>query len=124
IEVRWGETDAATEARWSTAVEAMRRIYEALGGEMFLDQYRAEGRVSTAHPLGGCRMAERDAADRGLVDPWGEVFGNPNLFVVDAAIVPAALGVNPSLTIAAVAESIADRLVRGDGTRALDERLA
>jgi choline dehydrogenase-like flavoprotein len=121
--VQWRETDAATERRWSAAVGAMQRIYQALGGELFLDRYRQEGTVSTAHPLGGCRMAERADAPAGVVDPNGESFSNPNLFVVDSAAIPSALGVNPSMTIAAVAESIADRLVRGAGTTALKDRL-
>jgi len=34
----------------------------------------------------------------------GEVFGYPNLFVIDGAMVPTALGLNPSRTIAALAE--------------------
>ena len=123
-EVRWNETSAETEARWGAAVATMRSMYEALGGEMFLDAYRKEGTVSTAHPLGGCRMAESESDADGVVDPNGESFYNPNLFVVDGAMIPSALGVNPSLTIAAVAESIAARLIEGDGTKSLAERLA
>jgi cholesterol oxidase len=56
----------------------------------------------TPHPLGGCNMGAT-AAD-GVVDHKGEVFGYPNLFVLDGAIVPTAIGVNPSRTIAALAE--------------------
>jgi cholesterol oxidase len=122
-DVSWRETSSATEARWSAAVSTMRRIYEALGGEMYLDGYRKDGTVSTAHPLGGCRMTERGDAS-GVVDPCGESLRNRNLFVVDAAVIPSALGVNPSLTIAAVAESIADRLIRGQGTESMADRLA
>ena len=122
-DVSWRETSATTEARWSAASDAMRRIYEALGGEMYLDSYRKDGTVNTAHPLGGCRMAERNDP-LGVVDPCGESLRNRNLFVVDAAVIPSALGVNPSLTIAAVAESIADRLIRGSGTESLTSRLA
>lgn len=121
-EVRWPDTHPATEARWSAAVDAMHGIYRALGGEMFLDTYRRAGTVSTSHPLGGCPMA--DDREHGVVASDGEVFGNPSLFVIDGAIVPAALGVNPSLTIAAVAESIAERLTLGQGTRSIAERLA
>jgi choline dehydrogenase-like flavoprotein len=120
-EVRWRATDDATETRWNAALDAMRRIYQALGGEMYLDAYRKDGTVSTAHPLGGCRMAASETG--GVVDALGESFRNPNLFVIDGAIVPSALGVNPSLTIAAVAESIADRLLAGKGTRSLRDRL-
>jgi len=120
--VVWPSTHEVTARRWATAVETMRRIYEALDGEMFLDVYRRDGTVNTAHPLGGCTMA--DAAERGVVDPAGEVFGCENLFVVDGAIIPSALGVNPSLTIAAVAESIAERLEKGIGTRSMADRLS
>jgi len=121
FEVRWQDTHPQTEARWSTAVDTMRRIYEALGGEMYLDSYRKDGTVSTAHPLGSVRMS--DDPEYGIVDELGESWTNRNLFVVDGSIVPSALGVNPTLTIAAVAERIADRLLRGSGTEALVDRL-
>ena len=122
VEVAWRESSAETEQRWSKAVETMGRIYSALGGEMFLDGYRKDGTVHTSHPLGGCRMAN-DAA-HGVVDAVGESFTNENLFVVDGAIIPSALCTNPSLTIAAVAESIAARLIQGQGTTALRDRVA
>jgi cholesterol oxidase len=63
----------------------------------------------TVHPLGGCVMA--DDAQRGVVDHRGRVFsssqGNAvyeNLVVADGSIVPMPLGVNPLLTISALAE--------------------
>lgn len=57
---------------------------------------------TTAHILGGCRMG-KSAADS-VVDTKCEVFNNPNLHVIDGSIIPANLGVNPSLTITAMAE--------------------
>jgi cholesterol oxidase len=63
----------------------------------------------TPHPLGGCNMGT-NAAD-GVVDHAGEVFNYRNLFVLDGAIVPEAVGVNPSRTIAALAERAAALLV-------------
>ena len=64
----------------------------------------------TPHPLGGCRMA--DDPSRGVVDHRGEVFGYPNLFVIDGAAIPVAIGLNPSKTIAAVAERAAALMTR------------
>jgi cholesterol oxidase len=63
----------------------------------------------TPHPLGGCNMAE--SPDRGVVDHAGRVFGYEGLYVADGAVVPEALGVNPSRTIAALAERIAEGIV-------------
>ena len=59
----------------------------------------------TSHPLGGCKMGA-SAAD-GVVNHRGEVFGYPNLYVADGAIVPESVGLNPSRTIGALAERIA-----------------
>jgi cholesterol oxidase len=66
----------------------------------------------TPHPLGGCNMGETSAT--GVVDHKGEVFGFKNLYVADAAIIPEALGVNPSRTIGALAERIAKIIVSED----------
>ena len=56
----------------------------------------------TAHILGGAVMG----ADRstGVVDAHHEVHGHPGLYVADASVIPANLGVNPSLTITTLAE--------------------
>ncbi|HEU0033852.1 MAG TPA: GMC family oxidoreductase [Kofleriaceae bacterium] len=56
----------------------------------------------TAHCIGGCVMGV-DAA-HGVIDEQHRVHGYQNLFVVDGAAVGANLGVNPSLTITALAE--------------------
>jgi cholesterol oxidase len=56
----------------------------------------------TAHCVGGCIMA--DARERGVVDSNHRVFGYKNMYVCDGSVVAANLGVNPSLTIAALAE--------------------
>jgi cholesterol oxidase len=67
----------------------------------------------TPHPLGGCNMGT--SADVGVVDHRGQVFNYPGLYVADGAIVPKAIGLNPSKTIAALAEHIATTLVAGLG---------
>lgn len=57
---------------------------------------------ATAHILGGAKIAQDKG--RGVVDLQHEVFGAPGLYVCDGSVVPANLGVNPSLTITAMAE--------------------
>lgn len=56
----------------------------------------------TAHCIGGCVMGT--SAEDGVIDSQHRVFGYQNLFVVDGSAVGANLGVNPSLTITALAE--------------------
>jgi len=60
---------------------------------------------NTAHILGGCPMGV-DASD-GVIDTGHEVHGYPGMHVCDGSSIPANLGVNPSLTITAMAESFA-----------------
>jgi len=62
----------------------------------------AMGKASTAHILGGCPIGI-DASD-GAVDIDSKLYGYENFYVVDGSIIPANLGVNPSLTITAMAE--------------------
>ena len=52
-----------------------------------------------------------DDPERGVVDDLGRVHNYPGLYVLDGSIVPTALGVNPSKTIAALAERGAANLV-------------
>jgi cholesterol oxidase len=56
----------------------------------------------TAHILGGCIIGKNK--DLGVIDERHRVFGYDNMYVTDASAVPANLGVNPSLTITAMAE--------------------
>lgn len=63
----------------------------------------------TAHPLGGCPMG--DDPRTSVVDDCGRAHGHPGLWVVDGSMIPSALAVNPSLTIAALAERAAAAMV-------------
>lgn len=74
--------------------------------------------VALSHPLGGCRMA--NDASEGVVDEFGRVFDRTKtgeqpfykgLYIADASIIPTALGVNPSLTISALALRVADKII-------------
>jgi cholesterol oxidase len=47
----------------------------------------------------------------GVVDAWGEAFGHPGLYVADGSVMPGPTGANPALTIAALADRFADRII-------------
>ncbi|MDX6699745.1 MAG: enediyne biosynthesis protein [Solirubrobacteraceae bacterium] len=101
------------------ANDAMRRIAERRGLGRFMKLTETQGSYAS-HPLGGCRMAESPAL--GVTDHAGAVFGYEGLYCIDSSIIPTSLGVNPSLTIAAVSERCADLLVRRAGDFGLPAR--
>ena len=63
---------------------------------------------TTAHILGGAPVGK--SADEGVVDENFEIHNYPGLFIVDGSIMPANPGVNPSLTITALAEYAMSRI--------------
>jgi cholesterol oxidase len=63
---------------------------------------------TTAHILGGCPMGS--TSDSGVVDGSFQVNNYPGLYIIDGSIVPANPGVNPSLTIAALAEYAMEKI--------------
>jgi cholesterol oxidase len=84
-----------------------KQLAESTGGiPMPLPGWTLGKELITPHALGGCNMGT--SSENGVVDHAGKVFGYDNLYVADGAIVPRALGVNPSRTIGALAERIAD----------------
>ena len=89
------------------ADKAMAQIAARDGLGRFMKLTETRG-VYCAHPLGGCRMAE--SKDLGVVDDRCEAFDNEGLFCIDSSAIPSSLGVNPSLTIAAVSERAAAHL--------------
>jgi cholesterol oxidase len=60
------------------------------------------GVPSTAHILGGCCMGA--TPEEGVIDRDHRLFGYEGLYVIDGAAMSANPGVNPSLTITAMAE--------------------
>lgn len=89
----------------------VRDLGAALGaGVVWSPPWSLARKLITVHPLGGCRMA--DSPQDGVVNDRGAVYGQPGLYVADGSIIPTALGVNPALTIAALAERIAEHIVQ------------
>jgi hypothetical protein len=83
----------------------MSDIATALGGELRTSPAWTIGRKPvTVHAQGGCAMGRVTSED-------GQVLGYEGLFVMDGAAFPASVGVNPSHTIAAVAERNVERFL-------------
>ncbi|MCB8883070.1 GMC family oxidoreductase [Acidisoma cellulosilytica] len=97
----WNPTES--EGLIDGLIDIHRRLAKATGGEIVVPPtWSLLRQLVTPHPLGGCAMSASPAA--GVVDHAGRVFGHAGLYVLDGAIVPRALGLNPSKTIAALAE--------------------
>jgi len=93
----------APEAFMPEATDLLDRFSEKVGGvPMGLVPETLFGVPSTAHILGGACMGAT-AAD-GVIDAQHRVHGYDGLYVIDGAAVSANPGVNPSLTITAMAE--------------------
>ncbi len=85
-----------------------RAIRAAMGRVMFAS--RAPD-PNWGHPCGTLRMGTDPASS--CTDATGRLHGTAGLWVADASVFPTAMGVNPSLTIAAHALRVADDIVAG-----------
>ncbi len=111
---------------FKTVGEKLHAVCAATGGtyiENPLQQTLIQQRMITVHPLGGCVMA--DNRRTGVVNHKCQVFdGGPSnsaeavhdgLYVCDGAVIPRSVGVNPLLTISAIAERAMIYLARDKG---------
>ncbi len=88
---------------------AMREVAVQLDGRFLRGPSTLVSRMVTVHPLGGIPMGVD--IDHGVVDSYGEVFGYSGLFVSDGSVMPGPVGVNPSLTIAALGERFSEKVL-------------
>jgi len=109
IDIAWN--NAASREMFDEMEEALKKLSAGIGGK-----YASSilwgwplRKLLTAHPLGGCVMSDDPA--RGVVNEFGEVWNYPDLYVADGSIIPTALSVNPSATISALSERIADHII-------------
>lgn len=70
------------------------------GGKVVADDF-------TYHPLGGCLLGR-------ATDGFGRLKGCPGLYVVDGSLIPGSVGVNPFVTITALAERNLARVIEQD----------
>jgi cholesterol oxidase len=80
--------------------------------EVFFD------RPTTAHILGGCPMSE--TSKTGVVDKNLKVHDYPNFYITDGSVIQGNIGVNPSLTITAMAEYCMSLIPYKDGAHVTD----
>lgn len=108
FDIRWSRQ--GSDALFAAMEKVTDELAQGVGAKSFfaLDTWPLSGYI-TVHPLGGCPMA--DDPKLGVVDDSGKVHGYEGLYVLDGSIVPTALGVNPSKTIAALAERGVERLI-------------
>ncbi len=113
LQIRW--PGVARQAIFAKIDEKLAAFTKANGGTYIknpLSRTIFGENLVTVHPLGGCRMAA--SADEGVVNHACQVFDvspgaepgavHHGLYVCDGAVIPRSLGVNPLLTISAVAE--------------------
>ncbi|VWB22689.1 GMC oxidoreductase [Burkholderia lata] len=101
LRLDWSYT--RSEAIVDAMVDTHRRLSTVTGGTPFVPPTWSDfHKLITPHPLGGCNMGLTRAD--GVVNADGKVFGYDGLYVMDGATIPRALGLNPSRTIAALAE--------------------
>jgi cholesterol oxidase len=84
------------------AHRAVRALAKEVGGSAagsWLDLFDIP---MTAHLIGGCAIG--DSPQTGVIDPYHRAYGYDGLHVLDGSAVSANLGVNPALTITAMAE--------------------
>jgi choline dehydrogenase-like flavoprotein len=87
-------------------IARMRAALRAIGFPVVLT--KPFDRRTPSHQCGTIRMG-RDPS-RAAVDPDCHTFDHPNLYVVDASVLPTSAAVNPSLTIAALALRAAEHV--------------
>ncbi|MGI5160637.1 GMC oxidoreductase [Microbispora sp. CA-102843] len=104
---------------WQTAqnrpsVEAARTVFDAVNrkeGTVYRSDLFGVGKVwgddLAYHPLGGCVLGQ-------ATDAYGRLPGYPGLYVVDGSLIPGSTGVNPFVTITALAERNLEKIITTD----------
>ncbi|MBZ4421284.1 GMC oxidoreductase [Myxococcus sp. RHSTA-1-4] len=98
------------------SIDAAKRVFDAINkkaGTVYRTDlfgvYKTWGDDLTYHPLGGCVLNQ-------ATDNHGRLPGYPGLYVIDGALIPGSIGVNPFVTITALAERNIEEIINTDLT--------
>lgn len=121
IRVHW--PDAGKDSSLAVANTTMKQMTKPLAGTYIQNPVwnnLTDQSLITGHPLGGCVMA--DTAEHGVVNHKGQVFsssrgkqGHQGLYVMDGAVIPRSLGINPLNAITTIAERSCYYLIQDYG---------
>jgi len=104
---------------WQTAqnqpaIDAAKRVFDTINAKQgtiyrtdLFGTYKTWGDDLTYHPLGGCVLNQ-------ATDNYGRLPGYPGLYVMDGSLIPGSTGVNPFVTITALAERNIEQIIATD----------
>lgn len=107
LDVDWKKSKS--DAYFNRVRSTMQDIAQVLGARFQENPTWYFNRLITVHALGGCPMGRDE--NEGVVDSFGEVFNYPGFFIADGSVMPGPVGANPSLTIAALSDRFASRVI-------------
>ena len=84
------------------ANDVARRVADNVDGHPAQTWFAVADRATSSHFIGGMTMGDND--EQGAIDPYQRVFNYPGLHIMDGSVIAANPGVNPSLSISALAE--------------------
>ena len=107
-----GKVDLNWQAAWSQpSINAAKRVFDKINSKEgtiyrtdLFGVYKTWGDDFTYHPLGGCLINQ-------ATDNAGRLNGYPGLYVMDGSLVPGSIGVNPFVTITALAERNIEQVI-------------
>jgi cholesterol oxidase len=110
-----GKVDLSWQAsQTQPSIDAAKRVFDAINkkaGTIYRTDlfgvYKTWGDDFVYHPLGGCVLGQ-------ATDNYGRVPGYDGLYVVDGSLIPGSIGVNPFVTITALAERNMEKIIATD----------
>ncbi|SDT20217.1 GMC oxidoreductase [Actinoplanes derwentensis] len=103
-----------TAAQNAPSAAAAKRVFDTINaaqGTVYRTDLFGSNKVwgdeLTYHPLGGCVLGQ-------ATDGYGRLNGYPGLYVVDGSLIPGSIGVNPFVTITALAERNIEKIIATD----------